>query len=148
MADIRDLWLSRHLESEVNLRTRIILAILKEAVIEEFARVSLDIVLSMLTTVNVTTVIADPNVVALVGEHEAGRICSVLDPCVRITEEAMLQEDRLSADLHIFPVHAEQSYDVAIRCFHLVLLAVEIFLLCYQVARAELHFAPLKWLSC
>lgn len=109
VSDVGDLRLSGHFESVIDLGSRIILAELFETVIEEFRRVFHDTVLRVLTAVDVSTVVADPDVVALVGEDDGERLGAAENPRGRLTEKTVLQEDRLCTFLHIFPVNSEHS---------------------------------------
>ena len=71
VADVSHLWLSGNLENVIDLGRDVKLAVFKEAVVKELAAVSLGIELGVLASVPISAVIAHPDVVALVREHDA-----------------------------------------------------------------------------
>lgn len=80
-------------EGVLHLGSRVVVPILIEAVVEELLGVLGSIVLLVSATVDVTTVVANPDIVVLLSQHICQRFSAANRPSSRFTEETMLQVD-------------------------------------------------------
>jgi hypothetical protein len=94
------------------------------------------VVLDVLPGVLVASAVAQPHVVALVGQHEPWSLVLVVDdPGVRAVEEAVLEENGFEAlpDESVLLLDAEEGEDVAVLGGHMVGLdgvVVELTVVC------------------
>lgn len=128
VSDVRELGLSSYLENMIDLGSRIVFTVFDETVVEELFWVSSRIPSLMLATVNVSSVVTNPDVVALVCKYHRERLRTSEHPRGRLGEETVLQEHRLSANLHVFSVNSEDCQIVAVGSQHFMRFTIQILL--------------------
>ena len=93
MANVSDFVFASGIPYIINLCWSIILSKLKEAKVEPVFFIVVDIDVIIPSAINISSVVSKPNIVSLFGENKCKGFVFVEDPCSRITEQTVLEEN-------------------------------------------------------